>query len=140
MPILLLILIYIALIGLGIPDSLFVVARHSMYQQFNLPLSTANHIIILTSTGPMVPILNSSRLIYRYGTDKLTIASTLQFKHFWVQIIFEYFPQIIEHFPHEFYIAFFSKFKYYLNFSYLVFCGCANQHYFYVLTKEFSTI
>lgn len=75
--ILLLIVIYIAFVGLGIPDSLLGVAWPSMYQQFNLPISTANYIIILTSAGTIVSSLNSSRLIHRYGTAKLTIASTL---------------------------------------------------------------
>ncbi|MDC2805110.1 MFS transporter [Leuconostoc suionicum] len=75
--ILLLIVIYIAFIGLGIPDSLFGVAWPSMYQQFNLRVSTANYIIILTCLGTIVSSLNSSRLIHRYGTAKITIASTL---------------------------------------------------------------
>jgi len=46
---LLLVVIYIAFIGLGIPDSLFGTAWPAIYQEFKLPLSAASYVTVLTS-------------------------------------------------------------------------------------------
>ena len=43
----LLVIIYIAFIGLGIPDSLFGTAWPSIYQEFGLPVSAASCVTLL---------------------------------------------------------------------------------------------
>ena len=72
----LLIIIYIAFIGLGIPDSLFGTAWPAIYMEFNLPVSAANYVTFLISGGTIISSLLSARLINRYGTAKITAVST----------------------------------------------------------------
>ena len=74
---LLLIVIYAAFIGLGIPDSLFGAAWPAVYKEFDLPISAANFVTMIIPCGTIVSSLLSSRLIARYGTNKLTAFSTL---------------------------------------------------------------
>ena len=59
----LLIIIYIAFIGLGIPDSLFGTAWPAIYMEFNLPVSAANYVTFLISGGTIISSLLSARLI-----------------------------------------------------------------------------
>ncbi len=73
---LLLIVIYAAYIGLGIPDSLFGTAWPVIYKEFGLPISTANVIILLTSCGTIISSLLSARIINRFGTGIVTAVST----------------------------------------------------------------
>ena len=73
---LLLVVIYIAYIGLGIPDSLFGTAWPAMYQEFDLPISTANVVTLLTTGGTVLSSLLSARLINRFGTGIVTAVST----------------------------------------------------------------
>lgn len=72
----LLIVIYIAFIGLGIPDSLFGAAWPAIYQEFSVPISYANFITLLISGGTVVSSLMSARLINRFGAAKITAVST----------------------------------------------------------------
>ncbi len=76
MTVLLLIVIYIAFIGLGIPDSLFGTAWPAIYTEFELPVSWANFVTLIISGGTAVSSLFSARLINRFGTDKITAVST----------------------------------------------------------------
>lgn len=73
---LLLIIIYIAFIGLGIPDSLFGAAWPAIYHEFNLPLSAANYVTLLISGGTIVSSLISAWVINHFGTGKVTAFST----------------------------------------------------------------
>ena len=73
---LLLVVIYIAYIGLGVPDSLFGTAWPAMYEEFDLPISTANIVTLLTTTGTIISSLLSARLINRFGTGIVTAVST----------------------------------------------------------------
>ena len=73
----LLIVIYLTFIGLGIPDSLFGTAWPAICREFALPVSYANFVTILISGGTIFSSLMSARLIYRFGTGKITAASTL---------------------------------------------------------------
>ena len=73
---LLLIVIYIAFIGLGIPDSLFGAAWPAIYGEFNLPVSYANFVTLTTSLCTFISSLISARVINRFGTDKVTAVST----------------------------------------------------------------
>lgn len=74
---LLLIVIYAAFIGLGIPDSLFGAAWPAVYAEFDLPISAANFVTMIIPCGTIISSMLSSRLIVRFGTNKLTAFSTL---------------------------------------------------------------
>lgn len=74
---LLLIVIYIAFIGLGVPDSLFGTAWPAIYTNLNLPVSWASIVTIIVSCGTITSSLLSSWLISRFGTGKITAVSTL---------------------------------------------------------------
>lgn len=71
----LLVIIYIASISLGLPDSLLGAAWPSMYQDLEGSLSWAGTISMLISAGTIVSILYSHRLIKKFGTGKVTVAS-----------------------------------------------------------------
>lgn len=72
----LLIVIYIAFIGLGIPDSLFGAAWPAIYQELAIPMSYASFVTILISGGTVISSLMSARLINRFGTAKITAVCT----------------------------------------------------------------
>lgn len=74
---LLLIIIYIAYIGLGIPDSLLGAAWPAIYEEFSLPVSYASYITILISCGTVISSFFSARIINRFGTAKVTALSTI---------------------------------------------------------------
>ena len=73
---LLLIIIYLAFIGLGIPDSLFGTAWPAIYNEFDLPLSYGSAITVLCSLCTTFSSLFSVRLIRRFGTNKVTAFCT----------------------------------------------------------------
>ena len=73
---LLLIIIYIAFIGLGIPDSLFGTAWPAISKDLSLPVSWANFVTIIISGGTIVSSLLSARIINRFGTSIVTAIST----------------------------------------------------------------
>lgn len=72
---LLLVIIYMAFISLGLPDSLLGSAWPMMHQEFQVPLSYAGAISILISAGTIVSSLQSDRLTKRLGTGKVTAIS-----------------------------------------------------------------
>ena len=72
----LLVVIYIAFIGLGIPDSLFGAAWPAIYTEMNIPVSWANFVTIIISAGTIVSSLFSVKLINYLGTAKITAVST----------------------------------------------------------------
>lgn len=72
----LLIIIYIAFIGLGIPDSLFGTAWPAIYTEFELSVSAANYVTFLISGGTVISSLLAARLINYFGTAKITAVST----------------------------------------------------------------
>ena len=74
---LLLILIYIAFIALGIPDSLFGSSWPAIYTELGLNISVGGVISMLCSLCMIVSSLNASKLIKKFGTFKLTIMCTL---------------------------------------------------------------
>ena len=73
---LLLILIYIAFIGLGVPDSLIGAAWPAIYTEFRLPISFASFITIITCCGTVASSMLSSRVIRRFGTGRVAAVST----------------------------------------------------------------
>lgn len=72
----LLIIIYSAFIGLGLPDSLFGTAWPAIYNELSLPLSLGSAVTIIITCGTIVSSLFSSRVIAKYGTGKVTAVST----------------------------------------------------------------
>lgn len=72
----LLIIIYLAFIGLGIPDAIFGAAWPAVANQFQIPVSYANFVTIIISTGTIVSSLISARLINRFGPGIVTAVST----------------------------------------------------------------
>lgn len=74
---LLLMIIYLAFISLGLPDSLLGSAWPTMYQEFSVPVSYAGGISMIISVGTIVSSLQSDRLTKKFGTGKVTAASVL---------------------------------------------------------------
>ena len=74
---LLLIVIYIAFISLGLPDSLLGSAWPVMYQQFGVPLSYAGIITMIIAGGTIVSSLMSDRLTKRFGAGWITAVSVM---------------------------------------------------------------
>ena len=72
----LLIIIYFAFIGLGLPDSLFGTAWPAIYAQWDLPFSMGSIVTIIITCGTITSSLFSSRVIAKYGTGKVTAVST----------------------------------------------------------------
>jgi fucose permease len=73
----LLVIIYLAFISLGLPDSLLGSAWPVMHADLNAPLSVAGGIAVIVCAGTVVSSLLSSRLIYRWGTGRVTLVSVL---------------------------------------------------------------
>lgn len=74
---LLLIIIYLAFISLGLPDSLLGSAWPTMYQDFSVPISYAGGISMIIAVGTIISSLQSDRLTRKFGTGKVTAASVL---------------------------------------------------------------
>ncbi len=72
----LLLIIYLAFIGLGLPDSLLGSAWPSMYGQMNVPVSYAGVISMTIAAGTVVSSLLSDRLSKRFNAGKITAVST----------------------------------------------------------------
>lgn len=72
---LLLIIIYLAFISLGLPDSLLGSAWPTMYQEFSVPVSYAGGISMIIAVGTIISSLQSDRLTRKFGTGKVTAAS-----------------------------------------------------------------
>lgn len=72
----LLLVIYLAFIGLGLPDSLFGAAWPAIYTEWGLPISTASFVTCLTSGSTVISTLLAAKAISRFGTGKVTAFST----------------------------------------------------------------
>lgn len=77
MTILLLIIIYIAFISLGLPDSMLGAAWPVMQGELGLPLAGAGLVSMIVSGGTIVSSLLSGVLVRKVGTGKLTLLSVL---------------------------------------------------------------
>lgn len=73
----LLAVIYLAFIGLGLPDSLLGSAWPSMYPLFGVPVSFAGIVSVLIAANTVISSLLSDRLTKRFGAFKVTAVSTL---------------------------------------------------------------
>lgn len=74
---LLLVIIYLAFISLGLPDSLLGSAWPSMYHEFSVPVSYAGGISMIIAAGTIISSLQSDRLTKKSGTGKVTAISVL---------------------------------------------------------------
>jgi fucose permease len=72
---LLLIIIYIAFISLGLPDSMLGAAWPTIRADFSLPIAGAGLISMIISGGTIVSSILSGKLINKLGTAKLTLIS-----------------------------------------------------------------
>ncbi len=72
----LLIVIYLAFIGLGLPDSLFGAAWPAIYAEYKLPLSFGSFLTVLSFLGTTISSLSSAKVINLFGTNKVTAFST----------------------------------------------------------------
>ncbi len=73
----LLVIIYIAFISLGLPDSLLGSAWPVMYKQFDVPLSYAGIITMIIAGGTIVSSLMSDRLTRKFGAGFVTAISVM---------------------------------------------------------------
>lgn len=69
---LLLVVIYIAFISLGLPDSILGSAWPSMYGNLKVPISYAGIISMIIAGGTIISSLFSSKLIRKLGTGRVT--------------------------------------------------------------------
>ena len=76
MAFLLLAVIYIAFIGLGVPDSLIGTAWPAVYREFMVSPSLVSCITLLISGCTVLSSMFSSGLLNRFGTAKVTAVST----------------------------------------------------------------
>lgn len=74
---LLLLIIYVAFISLGLPDSILGAAWPVMQGELGLPLAGAGLVSMIVSGGTIISSLFSGVLIRRFGTGKLTLLSVL---------------------------------------------------------------
>lgn len=73
---LLLILIFFAFVGLGIPDSLFGAAWPAIYPEFGVPVASASVVTLTISACTVISSVFSARLINRLGTGLVSLIST----------------------------------------------------------------
>ena len=71
----LLVIIYIAFISLGLPDSILGAAWPSMYGELAVPVSGAGVISMIIAAGTIVSSLMSGRVVRRFGTGVVTLCS-----------------------------------------------------------------
>lgn len=72
---LLLVIIYLAFISLGLPDSLLGSAWPSMYEGLGVSIDSAGIISMIISVGTVISSLSSDRVIRRFGTGRVTFVS-----------------------------------------------------------------
>lgn len=72
----LLLVIFVAYIGLGVPDSLIGAAWPAIYGSMSLPVSYVNFITVIIQGGTVLSSFGSARVIKKLGTAKTTLIST----------------------------------------------------------------
>ncbi len=72
---LLILIIYLAFISLGLPDSLLGAAWPSMYGELNVPISYAGVLSMIIALGTIISSLFSDALTKRIGTGRVTAIS-----------------------------------------------------------------
>ncbi|MCM3034198.1 MULTISPECIES: MFS transporter [unclassified Niallia] len=77
MALFLLIIIYLAFISLGLPDSLLGAAWPVMQLDLGAPLETAGLLFMVIAGGTIISSLISGKVLKRFGTGKVTFVSVL---------------------------------------------------------------
>ena len=77
MAIFLLIIIYLAFISLGLPDSLLGAAWPVMQSDYGAPLETAGFLFMVIAGGTIISSLASGKILKRFGTGNVTLVSCL---------------------------------------------------------------
>lgn len=72
-----LIIIYLAFISLGLPDSLLGAAWPVMRPDFGAPLDTAGMLFMIVAAGTIVSSLASGAVLKRFGTGQVTLVSCI---------------------------------------------------------------
>ena len=72
----LLIIVYIAFISLGVPDSLIGSAWPAIYPDINMPVEAISGVTFLISGSTMISGFLSAKILNRFGTAKVTAVST----------------------------------------------------------------
>ncbi|MCK1991201.1 MFS transporter [Peribacillus muralis] len=72
-----LVIIYLAFISLGLPDSLLGVAWPVMSAEYGAPLETAGWLFMTIAAGTIISSLASGIVLKRFGTGKVTLVSCL---------------------------------------------------------------
>lgn len=73
----LLLVTYIAFIGLGLPDTILGAAWPLMFGEFRVPISVVSAVSIVISFGTILSSLFSVSVLRRFGTGKVVLASVL---------------------------------------------------------------
>jgi fucose permease len=73
----LLIIIYLAFISLGLPDSMLGAVWPAAYAQLGVPISFAGIASVVVASGTVISSLVSVRVIRRFGTGRVTAACVL---------------------------------------------------------------
>lgn len=73
----LLVLIYLAFISLGLPDSLLGSAWPAMYGEFGASISSAGIISMIIAGGTIISSLSSDKTIRKFGTGPVTLISVV---------------------------------------------------------------
>jgi fucose permease len=72
-----LMMIYLAFIGLGLPDSVLGASWPSLHQSLNVPLEYAGILSMMTTAGTILSSFMSGRVTRRFGTGRVTTVSVL---------------------------------------------------------------
>lgn len=73
---LILMIVYMAFIGIGFPNTIFGAAWPAIYEDLHLALSDGNYVNILVSGCTALAGFFSARLVNKYGTAKVTFAGS----------------------------------------------------------------
>ena len=68
-------IIYLAFISLGLPDTLLGAAWPAMYPSLSVPVASAGLLSMLIAASTIISSLLSGRVLRRFGTSKVTLAS-----------------------------------------------------------------
>ena len=73
----LLVMVYVAFISLGLPDSVLGAAWPTMQVDLSLGLAAAGPVQMICSAGTVISSLMSGRVIGRFGTGRVMLVSVL---------------------------------------------------------------
>jgi fucose permease len=69
--------IYVAFVGLGLPDTVLGAVWPAVRRDFGLPLDAAGSAVLLATAGVALSSLATARLLVRFGTGRVLVGSSL---------------------------------------------------------------